>query len=77
VTLLGKSTYTNPAWKYGNFTHDKSGSIVEIPKNSLVDQNGQVYKGVYTVNLSFIDMSDKNSWRGMPGGFTGYLGAGG
>jgi hypothetical protein len=37
VTLLGKSTFTNTAAKHGKFTHEKSGSTVDIPKKSLVD----------------------------------------
>jgi hypothetical protein len=53
------------------FENDKSSFTVEIPENSLVDENQTLYSGAYTLDVYFLDINDGNTWKYMPGGFTG------
>jgi hypothetical protein len=74
VTLLEKSIFKHQTHLDGTFTHQQSGSSVQIPKDSLLDWYGNAYSGNFTVEVAFIDMKNKKSWMGMPDGFTGYQG---
>ena len=36
-----------------------------------MDENQTLYSGAYTVDVYFLDINDGNTWKYMPGGFTG------
>jgi hypothetical protein len=72
VTLLEKSIFKHQTNIDGTFTHQQSGSSVQIPKDSLLDWYGNAYSGNFTLEVAFLDMKNKKSWMGMPDGFIGF-----
>ena len=74
VTLLEKTIFKHQTHLDGTFTHQLSGSSIQIPKDSLLDWYGNAFSGNFTIEVAFLDMKDKKSWMGMPDGFNGYQG---
>ena len=72
VTLLEKSIYKHQTDIDGTFTHQQSGSSLQIAKDSLLDWYGNAYSGNFTIELAFLDSKNKSSWMAMPDGFSGF-----